>query len=114
MPPGHWETAMERRRSTHRRLSLWAALGLAIGALTFPGLAAAADEPNGHASCMGLELGSISPPGTSDEEPGGATQFVREIKEFADFLGAPPGGLFSFVASLHAGSHEACDEALEE
>lgn len=104
---------MERRRSTHRRVSLMAALGLAIGALTLPGGAAAAGEPNGHASCMGIELASISPPGTSDEEPGGAPQFVREIKEFADYLGVSPGGLFSFVASLHAGSHVDCDEALE-
>jgi hypothetical protein len=113
VPPEDWEIAMERRRST-RRLSLLAVTGLTIGALTFPSLAAAADEPNGRASCMGLELASISPPGTSGEEPGGAPQFVGEIKEFAAFLGVPAGGLFSFVASLHAGSHEACDEALEE
>ena len=104
---------MERRRRSHR-LSLVAVLGLAIGALTFPGLVAGAEEPNGSASCMGLELASISPPGTSEEEPGGATQFVGEIKEFAAFLGVPAGGLLSFIASLHAGSHEACDEALEE
>ena len=103
---------MERRRST-RRLSLVIVTGLAIGALTFPGVAAAASEPDGEASCMGLELASISPPGTSDEEPGGAPQFVGEIKEFAAFLGLPAGGLFSWVASLHAGSHADCDEALE-
>ena len=114
MPPEDWENAMEGRRSTHRRLSLLAAASLSIGALTLPAGAAAADEPNGQASCMGIELASISPPGTSDEEPGGATQFVGEIKEFAAFLGLPPGGLFRWVASLHAGSHALCDEALEE
>jgi hypothetical protein len=104
---------MERRRSTHRRSALLAAAGLISGALMFPGLAAGASEPNGQASCMGLELASISPPGTSEEEPGGAPQFVAEIKEVAELLGAPAGGVIAFVASLHAGSHADCDEALE-
>jgi hypothetical protein len=104
---------MERRRSTLRRSALLAAAGLISGALMFPGLVAAANEPAGHASCMGLELASISPPGTSDEEPGGARQFVAEIKEVAELLGIPAGQVIAFVASLHAGSHAACDEALE-
>jgi hypothetical protein len=62
---------------------------------------------------MGLEQASISPPGSSDEEPGGARQFVGEVKELAGFLGLRPGALFSFIAGLHSGSHAECDEALE-
>jgi hypothetical protein len=79
-----------------------------------PAAASAANEPNAAASCIGLEMAAISPPGTSDEEPGGASQFVGEIKELAATFGARPGTLFAFVASIHAGSHADCDEALEE
>jgi hypothetical protein len=100
-------------RKFGRRLALSIALALAVSIVVAPGLALAADEPNGAASCMGLELASISPPGSSDEEPGGARQFVGEVKEFASFLGVKPGALFGFIASLHAGSHADCDEALE-
>jgi hypothetical protein len=90
-----------------------AAIGLAA-AIMSPAAALAAQEPNGAASCVGIEMAAISPPGTSDEEPGGAPQFVSEIKAFAELLGVRPGQLFGFVAALHEGSHEACDEALEE
>jgi hypothetical protein len=61
---------------------------------------------------MGLEHASISPPGTSDEEPGGTRQFVAEVKELATAFGVRPGTLMSFIAQLHAGSHESCDEVL--
>lgn len=101
-----------RTRSTRRMLTS-AALALALTALVAPSVASAADEPNGSASCMGLEQASISPPGSSDEEPGGARQFVGEVKELATLFGVKPGALFSFIASLHAGSHADCDEALE-
>jgi hypothetical protein len=37
---------------------------------------------------------------------------VSEVKGLAAEQGVSPGALFSFVASLHEGSHEACDEAL--
>ena len=77
-----------------------------------PATVLAADEPNGAASCMGLEMSSISPPGSSDEEPGGAPQFIREVKELAAGEGVPAGAFISFIAQLHSGSHEACDEAL--
>jgi hypothetical protein len=60
---------------------------------------------------MGFEASGISPPGSSDEIPGG----VPELKAFIDqtFPGLPPGVIFMTVARLHGGSHEACDEALE-
>jgi hypothetical protein len=82
--------------------------------LLAPGALAAPSEPNGNASCMGIELAAISPPGSSDEVPGGAPMFVGEVKSIATSLGLPPGAVFAFIASLHAGSHADCDEALEE
>jgi hypothetical protein len=98
-------------RPRHFRLAIW---GVVLAAsLALPGAAVAGHEPNAHASCRGIEMAAISPPGTSDEELGGAPQFVSEIKEFAGFFGVPAGLLFSWVASLHEGSHDLCDEALE-
>ena len=104
---------MKRRLRTPRRTLLIAVVALILASVATPSIAAAASEPNGHASCLGLELASISPPGSSDEEPGGARQFTGEVKELAAALGVRPGALFSFIAHLHAGSHAACDEALE-
>jgi hypothetical protein len=104
---------MNGRHRARRRLLLGVPLVLAMASVIAPASALAASEPNGNASCLGLEQASISPPGSSDEEPGGARQFVVEVKELAVFLGAKPGALFSFIASLHAGSHADCDEALE-
>jgi hypothetical protein len=104
---------MDGRRHRARRLLLTVPLALALTGAVLPGVALAADEPNGHASCIGLEQASISPPGTSDEEPGGARQFVGEIKGLAAFLSVKPGALFSSIAQLHAGSHAECDEVLE-
>jgi hypothetical protein len=60
---------------------------------------------------MGIEAAAISPPGSSDEAPGG----VRDIKAFVEQAapGVPPGkAFFSVAARLHEGSHAACDEAL--
>lgn len=85
------------------------------GGLQIAGPDAARADATGHsvtASCMGYEASSISPPGSSGEESGGAPQFVGEVKELAAELGASPGALFSFIASLHSGSHGDCDEAL--
>jgi len=92
-----------------------AAVGVAALAIlvAWPAGVLAADEPNGSASCLGIEMASISPPGSSDEEPGGARQLVQEVRAFAELLGIRPGALFAWVASLHAGSHADCDEALE-
>jgi hypothetical protein len=72
-----------------------------------------AREPNGHASCMGIERSAISPPASSDEISGGSPALNGEIKEISAAIGLPPGALFAFIASLHEGSHEDCDEALE-
>jgi hypothetical protein len=68
---------------------------------------ALADPPNTHASCLGFEASGISPPGSSDEFPGG----MPELKTFVtdSFPGTPPGAIYSAVAQVHAGSHEACD-----
>jgi hypothetical protein len=104
---------MDGRRHGFRRLLLAAPLALAMTWALTPGVALGASEPSGNASCMGLEQASISPPGSSDEEPGGARQFVGEVKELAELFGVRPGALFSFVAQLQAGSHAQCDEALE-
>jgi hypothetical protein len=63
------------------------------------------------ASCMGIEAAALSPPGSSDEAPGG----VPDIKAFVDEAapGVPPGlAFFSVAGATRAGSHEACDEAL--
>jgi hypothetical protein len=97
-----------------RRLALSVVLALGITTLLAPGALAAASEPNGHASCLGIELAAISPPGSSEEVPGGAPMFVGEVRSIATSLGLPPGAGFAFIASLHAGSHADCDEALEE
>ena len=104
---------MKRRHRTPRRTLLVAVVALTLASLATPSVAAAASEPNCNASCMGLELASISPPGSSDEEPGGAPQFTGEVKELAAVFGGRPGAIFSFIAHLHVGSHAACDEALE-
>ena len=63
------------------------------------------------ASCMGVEAAALSPPGSSDEAPGG----VNDINAFLDEVapGVPRGqAFFSVAARLHELSHEACDEAL--
>ncbi len=87
---------------------LSAALLAGIGSAAGTALA----DANGHASCLGIEASSVSPPGSSSEEPGGAAQLSSEVRSFAGNLGLPPGALFSSIAMLHEGSHEACDEAL--
>ncbi len=67
-------------------------------------------QAGGPASCMGHEASGISPPGSSAEFSGG----MPGLKAFVDqtFPGVPPGVIFSTIAGLHEGSHEACDEAL--
>ena len=79
-------------------------------ALATPAVPAFA-EAGSPASCMGHEASALSPPGSSDEALGG----MPELKAFIDqmFPDQPPGAIFSAIASLHEGSHEACDEALE-
>ena len=73
--------------------------------------AGAAFAAGTHASCVGHEVSSVSPPGSSEELPGGVPELLAVID--AEFPGAPRGQVIRVVASLHEGSHEACDEALE-
>jgi hypothetical protein len=64
------------------------------------------------ASCMGIEAAALSPPGSSEEVPSGLPGLRVFLREVAP--GVPPGqAFFSFVARLHEGSHELCDEAIE-
>jgi hypothetical protein len=102
---------MTTTRIIGRRHALTAAIVIGAAALAlFAAVGpASATEPNTHASCMGQEAGSISPPGSSEEVPGG----MPELMEFFLSLPATPGNTVSFVAGLHEGSHEACDEVLE-
>lgn len=101
---------------THPGLRLrWLRLGVGVGLIVALGGApsAMARDANGSASCMGIERSAIAPPGTSDEEPGGAAQLNGEVRAIAAAFGVPPGAIFGVIAHLHEGSHEACDEALE-
>jgi hypothetical protein len=70
-----------------------------------------ADTRSTHASCMGYEASSLSPPGSSDELVGG----MPALKAFFDeaFPGVPSGVFFGFIAHLHEHSHEGCDEVLD-
>ena len=93
-----------------RRLAMvFAALGLLVaGLVPAPAYAAA-----GGASCVGHEFSSVSPPGSSSEYPDGGPGVVAHVTELAPALGFKNrGDLMSFIASLHEGSHENCDEAL--
>ena len=84
---------------------------LAGFSVAFTGTALA--DAGTKASCVGIEFSSISPPGSSDEFRGGAAELVEVINQLAQELGIPPGAVYSLVAKLHAGSHEACDEATD-
>jgi hypothetical protein len=69
-----------------------------------------AGDAGGPASCVGHEASGISPPGTSEEFPGGPPQLKAAVE--AAFPGVPLGQVVRIVATQHLGSHEACDEAL--
>jgi hypothetical protein len=92
-------------------VSVGLAIGLVVALAWAP--ATAAKEASGSASCMGIERAAISPPGSSDEVPGGSAALNAEVKAIADAVGVSPGAIFALVAHLHEGSHAACDEALE-
>jgi hypothetical protein len=85
---------------------------VALGMLLLGAQAAVADS-TGSASCMGIEASAISPPGTSEEVPGGASDLTAFVRDLARQLGVPPGAIIKSIAQLHEGSHEACDEAIE-
>jgi hypothetical protein len=65
--------------------------------------------PTATRAASGFEVSSISPPGSSEEVPGGAPELIAFLK--SEFGKAGPA--VSSVAKLHEGSHEACDEAVE-
>jgi hypothetical protein len=73
------------------------------------GVPTAGAEASGNASCVGIEASSISPPGSSEEFPGGVPALIRLVRSAAGNVGP----IISSVAKLHEGSHEACDEATE-
>jgi len=95
------------RRGTKRILQSVLGLALLTGVVAAPATVAGAVDQ--HASCIGHEAAGISPPGSSAEFPGG----VPEVHELLDSLGVRQGAVFSAVAKLHEGSHEACDAAAE-
>ena len=85
-------------------------VGLIVALVVLPaGIASA--EAGTHASCVGHEASAISPKGSSDELPGGAPQLIQFLRE--TFPGTPVGAIVGQIAKIHAGSHEACDEATE-
>lgn len=83
-----------------------------------PAGAAVADPPEpGNASCMGYEASAVSPPGSSDEAPGGMPNVLADVDAFF----VAPNGEFKnrgqvirLFTQLDADSHEACDQALFE
>jgi hypothetical protein len=86
--------------------------GVLFGAPVSTAFADVGSSTSTPASCMGIEAAALSPPGSSDEAPGG----VPDIKAFLEQVapGVPPGqAFFSFAAGLHEGTHVECDEALE-
>jgi hypothetical protein len=85
-------------------------VSLVIALVVLPAGAAFADAAS-PASCVGHEASGISPVGSSDEFPGGMPQVISVLHEA--FPGVPLGAIIGQVAKIHAGSHEACDEATE-
>lgn len=83
-------------------------------ALTLAPASVAVAAPGEPTSCMGHELFSITPPGSNPEFPEGAVGLRDEVRAIAASFGVPVGQVYRIIASLHEGSHEACDEALEQ
>jgi hypothetical protein len=81
---------------------------LVVAGFTAMGAPAAFGDASGKASCIGIEASGVSPPGSSDEFPGGMSQLVSAVRAEA---GGKLGPAVSAFAQLHAGSHEACDAA---
>jgi len=95
---------------TRRRYVRCAAAIAARGACALAiGVPLGGADAGGNASGVGFETSSISPPGSSEEVPGGTPELIGFLKSLA----GKAGPLVSSVAKLHEGSHEACDEATE-
>jgi len=103
----NYEEVALMRRSTLLLMVALVTVALMMAVAGGPAFA----EAGAPASCVGHEASNISPPGSSDEFPGGMPELQQFIRE--NFPGTPPGAVISSVAKLHEGSHEACDEALE-
>lgn len=95
-------------RFSRSRLMRVVAIAVLVTVLLVPTTAFAAGS---EASCIGHEASAVSPPGSSEEIPDGMPGLKAVIDE--TFPGAPPGAVYSSIAQLRLGSHEACDEALE-
>lgn len=89
-----------------RSVSAIAAVALVVLVMGVP---IAGAEASGDASCVGVEASAISPPGSSEEVPGGMPALIDFVKSEA----GKAGPVVSSIARLHEGSHEACDEAIE-
>ncbi|MBW3665611.1 MAG: hypothetical protein KY469_21150 [Actinobacteria bacterium] len=103
-----------RRRTAGRRTTV-GMLTLAVLVLAPAGAALAAPPEPGNASCMGYEASAVSPPGTSDEAPGGMPNVLSDIDTFfvdPDGEFHNRGKVIRVFTQLGADSHEACDEAL--
>lgn len=96
-----------------RPLSAGVLLLTVVGGMQIAGIQTAAADAGSHASCLGIEASSISPPGSTDEFPGGMPEAIAFVRGLAVQSGMSPGAILSSVAHLHAGSHQACDEATE-
>jgi hypothetical protein len=84
---------------------------LIAGLVLLPGGGTALADAGAPASCLGHEASAISPKGSSEELPGGMPQLKAVISD--ELPDVPLGRVYRSIAQLHAGSHEACDEALE-
>lgn len=88
------------------------ALGIACATLS---VVSFADPPeNGPASCQAYEATFVSPPGTQDGTFSrfgmpGILAFIDTVVAASPFINR--GDVIAFFSQLHAGSHEACDEA---
>lgn len=87
-----------------KRISM--SVGVLATLVTVGSAGPAVADAHGNASCIGFEASGIAPPGSSEEVPGG----VAELQAFLrSTFGHPTGTVVSDFASLHLGSHEACD-----
>lgn len=110
-------SSTSRQRGFGRTAKTAAAVAIFTGVTALGGTAGAEPPEPGRASCMGYEASAVSPPGTSDEAPGGMPNVLADVDEFfvspnGDFRNR--GRVISFFTKLEADSHEACDEALVE
>ena len=81
-----------------------------IAGLQLVGAQPAGATESDKASCIGIEASHISPPGSSEEFPGGMPQLVSVVHDLSTQFGVAPGAIISSEAHRHAGSHEACDQ----